>query len=464
MSNQTFTLRSAMPVSATELYDWHSRPAAFSRLAPPWEAVKIIEKKGAFGDGHTVTLWASLLGPIGKRWVAELYDVIPGKQFRDRQLTGPFASWNHTHTMIPDGPTRSYLDDSVEYRVPFGAIGTLFGGGLVQSKLAAMFAYRHALTSSDLRRHNQFADRPRLKIVITGSRGLIGNELADFLSSGGHEVIRFVRGVVKPSAFDDGTKSVTWNPEELVDPALLEGVDAIIHLAGDGIADGRWSAAKKKRILRSRTVPTRKLAESIATMTRKPKVFLSASAIGIYGDRGDQELDETSPDGTGFLADVCQQWEVATEPAKDAGVRVVNLRTGVVQTPRGGALGKQLPAFKTGAGAVLGSGKQWVSWITINDLIGAFHHCMMTDTLHGPVNIVAPNPVTNRDYGRSLATVLGRPYLFTIPAPVLRTLFGEMADAALLGSAKIQPRKLLESGFHFDHATLESGLRFVLGR
>ena len=156
--------------------------------------------------------------------------------------------------------------------------------------------------------------------------------------------------------------------------------------------------------------------------------------------------------------------EAATEPAKLAGVRVVNLRTGVVQTPRGGALGKQLFPFKAGAGAVLGSGKQWVSWITIHDLIGAFHHCLMTDSLHGPVNIVAPNPVTNRDYGRTLAAVLHRPYLFTIPALVLRILFGEMADGALLGSAKVQPRKLLESGFHFDHTTLEAGLRFVLGK
>jgi uncharacterized protein (TIGR01777 family) len=192
-------------------------------------------------------------------------------------------------------------------------------------------------------------------------------------------------------------------------------------------------------------------------------VFVSASAVGVYGDRGDEELDESSPPGTGFLADVCKQWEAATEPAARAGVRVVNARIGIVLTAKGGALGKQLPAFRVGAGAVLGSGKQWVSWITLDDLIAAVRHCLTTDSLSGPVNLVAPQAVTNREFGRTLARVLRRPYLLTLPAVALRVLFGEVADDAMLASTRVAPRRLIESGFAFEHPRLEEALRCLLG-
>jgi hypothetical protein len=461
MANEVFELSSPMPASADEVYAWHARPAAFLRLHPAWDDLHVVAQKGRFGeDGYTITFFAPVLGPVGKNWVAEAYGFEPGRRFRDRQLHGPFAHWEHTHSMTPAGPDTSALTDHIEFRPPLGAVGRAFGSGIVRDRLRRMFAYRHALTASDLRRHRRHPGR--LRVAVTGSRGMVGTDLCQFLNTGGHDVVRFTRGTPPPPPFDDGTRSAAWDPDAPVDPKSLEGVDAVVHLAGENIAGGRWTDGRKTRIVESRTGPTRRLAEAAAKA--RPKVFVSASAVGIYGDRGDEELDESAPPGGGFLADVCKQWEAATEPAAAAGVRVVHLRIGVVLSPKSGALGKQLPAFQAGAGAVLGGGKQWVSWITVHDLVGAIYHAVMTESLSGPVNAVAPHPVTNREFGRVLAKVLRRPYLMTLPAPALRLMFGEVADAALLASMKVRPRKLTESGFAFDHPHLEDGLRFLLGR
>lgn len=457
----TFDFRSDMPASAEDVFAWHARPTAFLRLQPPWEPVEIVSKDGSFGDGHRVTFRTPVFGPVRMTWTAELHDVEPGRRFRDRQIVGPFAFWDHTHTMTPTGPDRSVLEEHIDYRLPVGSVGRLLGGGFVRRRLAAMFAYRHALTASDLRRLGRFRDRPT--VAITGSRGLVGTELTHFLTTGGHGVVRFLRGAAQPQSWDEGTRSVAWDPEAAVDPAALDGVDAVVHLAGENIGARRWNASRKRSILDSRTGPTRRLAEAVAKSGRV-KVLVSASAVGIYGDRGDEELDESSPPGDGFLADVCKQWEAATEPAERAGVRVVHLRIGIVLSPKGAALGGQLPAFRAGGGAMLGSGKQWVAWITVNDLVGAIHHALMTASLAGPVNATAPHPVTNREFGRVLAAVLRRPYLMTLPGPVLRLLFGEMADAALLASMDARPRKLLASGFAFDHEDLEPALRFLHGK
>lgn len=462
----TFTRRSPMPASADALYAWHARPAAFGRLTPPWEDVRVVAREGAFGtDGYRVTLRAGLAGPVTETWVAEHLGFAPGREFRDRQLRGPFAAWEHTHRMIPDGPDASFLEDHVDYRLPLGGLGRLLGGGLVRRRLEAMFAYRHALTASDLRRHGLYADRPRLRVVVTGSRGLIGSELAAFLTTGGHAVTRLVSGGADPAA-DDGTTAVGWNPRAAVDPQTLAGCDAVVHLAAENVADGRWTEAKKQGIRLSRTVPTRHLAEAVAALPvgRRPKVFVSASAVGIYGDRGDEVLAEASEPGGGFLADVCREWEDATAPARAAGARVVNLRFGVVLSPKGGALAKQLPAFRAGGGATLGSGRQWLSWVAVGDAVGAIHHAIMTEGLSGPVNVAAPNPVTNRDFTKALGRALGRPAVLWLPRPALRVLFGGVADAALLASQRAVPDKLVTSGFAFDHPDIGGALRFLLGR
>ena len=466
MPNNTFTLRSPMPVSAEELYAWHARPLAFQRLQPPWENTTVVKQDGAFGtDGFRITMRTGLIGPVKGTWLAEAYDFQPGRQFQDRELNGPFAFWNHTHRFIPDGGHASFLEEHIEYRVPFGLPGRLFGGGMVKRRLAAVFAYRHALTASDLRRHATFAHKPRLTVAVTGSRGMIGSDIVPFLTTGGHTVVRLLTGDATPP-YDDGTKWVAWEPDAPLDPSALDGVDAVIHLAGDNVAEGRWSAAKKKRILDSRTGPTRNVAAAIAALPaeRRPKVFVCASAVGFYGTRGDEELTEESPAGTGFFPEVVKAWEDACTPARDAGVRTVNLRIGVALSLKGGALGKQLFAFKMGAGAVLGSGTQWQPWVTVNDIVGAIHHALMTDDLSGPVNAVGPNPVTNRAFAKTLGRVLRRPAFVWLPRLALRAMFGEVADEALLASMRARPAKLLAGGFRFEHAELEPALRFLLGR
>lgn len=463
MATDTFTLRTPMPASAEALYAWHARPLAFQRLVPPWEAARVVGQEGAFGTpGFRVRIRTGLFGPLKATWLAEGYDFVPGERFRDRQLKGPFAHWEHTHTFVPAGVQSSVLEEHIEYRLPFGAPGRLLGGGLVRRRLGAMFAYRHAVTAGDLKRHAPFAHLPRLTVAVTGSRGLVGSELVPFLTTGGHRVVRLVTGPERP-AFDDGTEWVNWDPNAPVPPDVLRDADAVVHLAGENVAAGRWGASKKARILNSRTGPTRHLAEAVAAQ-RRPIAFVCASAVGFYGDRGDEELTEASAGGTGFFPDVARAWEAACAPALAAGARVVHARIGVVLSPKGGALGKQLLPFKLGAGAVLGSGRQWVPWVTIGDTVGALHHALMTPAVRGPVNVVAPNPVTNRTFTKTLGRVLRRPAFFWLPRPALRVLFGQVADEALLASMNARPAALLARRFAFDHPDLEPALRFLLGR
>ena len=472
MANTTFVKDRAMPVSAQELFDWHARPSSFLRLVPPWEKMELVSIEGSFGVGQKLTMRTNILGPISKAMVAEITEVEPGDHFKDRQLTGPFAEWEHTHRMIAGEPeasatdtnNSSILEDSIDYRVPLGILGRAFGSGMVTNRLEQMFAYRHDVTASDLRRSAKFKDKPRLTVAITGSHGLIGTSLCHMLVGDNHKVIRLVRGEPKPSRFDDGTTQRKWNPQEKVPAGMLDGVDVLVHLAGESLVDGRWTKSKKEAIRNSRIIPTDHLGDAIRERHRDMKAFITASAIGYYGDRGNEIMDEESHPGEGFLPDVCKGWERTTDDVAKAGVRVVNVRTGIVLSAKGGALAKQLTAFKTGGGAKLGNGKQWISWISLHDMIGIYHQAILDDSLHGPIVATAPNPVTNRDFGRTLATVLGRPYLLTVPKSALRILFGQMADDALLASTRALPKKLEAEGFTFEHPKLEEALRFCLGR
>ncbi len=298
-----------------------------------------------------------------------------------------------------------------------------------------------------------------MKILVSGSSGLVGSALVPFLSSGGHEIVRLIRGWPQP-----GEAAVPWDPPAgRIEAARLEGLDAVVHLAGENIA-GRWTATRKARIRESRVQGTRLLAETLARLARPPKVFVCASAIGYYGDRGDAVLREDSPPGAGFLAEVCREWEAAARPAAEKGVRVVHLRIGVVLSPAGGALARMLTPFKLGLGGRIGAGGQFMSWIAIDDLTGAIHHALATESLRGPVNAVAPRPVTNREFTKTLGRVLGRPTLFPMPAFAARLTFGEMADELLLASARVEPAKLVTSGYRFRAPELEGALRHLLGK
>ena len=295
-----------------------------------------------------------------------------------------------------------------------------------------------------------------MKIVISGASGLIGTQLVATLKSSGHEVVQLVRRSATAG-------QIMWDPKSgKLDPVSLEGCDAVIHLSGAGIGDKRWSDAYRKEILDSRTATTLLLANTIASLQRKPSVFLSGSAIGIYGARGDEQLTETSAHGTGFLADVCKQWEAAAKPAIDAGVRTVFLRTGIVLSPKGGALKKLLPLFRLGVGGKFGNGKQWQSWISMDDEVASIIH-LLTANVSGAVNLTAPQPVTNAEFTKVLARVIKRPAIVPVPTFAPKILLGgELADALLFTGQRVMPQALTASGYVFKHSTLESALRSLL--
>ena len=297
-----------------------------------------------------------------------------------------------------------------------------------------------------------------MNIAVSGSHGFIGSALVGSLPAAGHRVTPLVRG---RSSVEGG---IAWNAEAAyVDTAKLEAIDAVVHLAGEPIP-GRWTPRKKARILESRVKGTRLIAEAISHLAKPPQVFVCASAIGYYGDRGEEILREESPSGGGFLAQVCREWEAATEPAAKKGIRVVNLRTGIVLGAGGGALAKMLTPFRMGVGGRIGSGRQYMSWIALDDLVGVVHHVLNTASLRGPVNAVAPDPVTNAEFTKTLGRVLSRPTIFPLPAFVVKLAFGQMGEEALLGSQRVEPARLQASGYKFRSPELEGTLRRAAGK
>ena len=458
MKLEHFVFRSPMPASADSVFAWHCRPGAFERLSPPLESVKVLERTGGVEDGGRVVL-SVRAGGFWRRWTAEHCDYEQGRQFCDVQTEGPFAQWRHTHRVVPDGPDKCFLEDDIEYALPFGFLGRLLGGSLVGRKLERMFRYRHRITAGDLCLHEKYSGGQPMKIAITGSTGLVGSALVPFLNAGGHHVTRIVR-----TSTTEG--DAVWNPGTgQIDAARLDGLDAVVHLAGENIAARRWNAEQKARIRDSRVQGTKLLCETLAKLQRPPRVLISASAIGFYGDQGDRELTEASPSGSGFLPEVCREWEAATEAAKKASIRVVQLRFGVILSPGGGgALAKMLTPFRLGLGGRIGNGRQWMSWIALDDVVGCIHHALATDSLHGPVNAVSPRPVTNREFTKTLGKVLWRPTLFPMPGFMARLAFGEMANELLLASTRVLPRALLDSGYRFLYGDLESALRHLLGK
>lgn len=473
--------RLRVPVPVAELWAWHERPGAFERLAPPWQRVEVVRTDGRLTNGARVELRARVapvpaLDPLARlvvreRWTIEHRDYYAGRQFRDVMLAGPFAHWSHLHRFRPQGADASLLTDEVGFALPLGTLGAAFGRSLVARELDRLFRYRHAVTAADLERHADAARRlataghaPRMTVAVTGASGLVGSALVPFLTTGGHTVVRIGRGAPAARAAPQ-LRDVQWNPADgRLDPAALEGVDVVIHLAGANVGE-RWTATHKRAILESRVAGTRLLARTIARLDRPPRALVSMSATGYYGDRGDELLDEASPPGRGFLAEVAQRWEAAADPARAAGVRVVHPRLGVVLTPTGGALAKFLLPFQVGAGGPTGSGRQWWPLVALDDAVGALHFMATCDELAGPAVVAVPGPVRNAEFARTLARVLGRPALVPTPAFALRLALGrEQADEVLLAGQRVVPRALLGAGFQFRHPTVEDALRFELGR
>ncbi len=453
------------PVAAAtpaELFDWHTRPGAFARLAPPWERIEVVGDFPQIVDGSRVVLRMAK-GPLRVRWVAEHQRVRPGVGFRDVQVEGPFALWEHDHLFEPHAEGGAMLHDRIRFRPPGGALGRLLMGGALRRDLGRTFAYRHATTAADLELHALYRERRRLKVAVTGAGGLVGRTLCGLLTTGGHEVLRLVRPG-SPGADDRSPGTAVWDPPRgLLEPSALEDLDALVHLAGESIASGRWTARRMERIRDSRVDGTRKLVASLGRLERPPRILVSASAVGLYGDRGDEPVDESAPPGDGFLADVCASWEAAALAAGELGARVAVARFGVVLSPAGGFLARVLPPFRLGLGGRLGDGRQRVSWISIDDAAAAILHVLMTDTLAGPINLTAPQALTNRELTATLGSVLRRPAVLPLPAAAARALFGRLADETMLAGVRAAPARLLASGFRFRHPEPEPALRHLLG-
>lgn len=463
MSIQIFERTVDSPASAQETFEWHVRPGALRRLLPPWDSATVVSGSGpterlAVGARTTIRVG---LGPVGIRWIAEIAELDQGATyFVDTQIKGPFNSWDHRHQIVVKGE-RSALTDHIEYALPMGFLGRTFGGGAVRKKLDRMFAWRHRVMLHDLDAHGRAAATGFVgkRIAITGASGLVGSSLAAFLRTGGHEVLELVRREPK------GAHEVRWDPAAgTVDHGALEGIDALVHLAGESIFGLRWTTEKKRRIVESRVKGTRAIVSAISAMKAPPKVLVCASAIGFYGGRGEEVLTEGSAQGTGFLADTCAAWEGEVSALRKD-VREVRGRIGVVLDAGGGALKTMLPAFQLGGGGRLGSGRQWFPWIALDDLIGAFHRAMYDDGLAGPLNFVAPGEVRGKEFAKCLGRVLMRPTILPAPRFALHAVLGkEQADEMLLASVRVRPQGLQEAGFPYRYPDLQGALKHALGK
>jgi uncharacterized protein (TIGR01777 family) len=457
----TIEFASRLPHPAGDVFDWHARTGAFERLVPPWAPVRLESLEG-IREGDRAVLRIGP-GPVALKWVAEHHDVVEGRQFCDRQVQGPFARWDHTHRFDPDDDApdaRSTLVDHIEYELPGGSLGAAAAPYLLEPELERQFRYRHRVTHRDLALHERYNPEGRaLTVAVSGSSGLVGSALCAFLSAGGHRVKRIVRS--GPTGEDE----ILWNARtNTVEAGGLEGVDAVVHLAGENVF-GLWTDEKKTRIARSRTDGTRLLADALAGLDDPPDVFVSASAVGYYGDHGAGVVTEdTEPRDAGFLGRVCREWEAAADPAREAGIRTVHPRLGIVLTPAGGALRMMLPAFWLGLGGRVGAPDQYFPWIALDDVLGGLYHAIWTESVEGPMNLTAPQPVTMQTYTKTLAGRLNRPAFLNVPTPAVRTLGGEMADEMLLQSARVLPDRLTDTGYDHGYPTLDEALRHLVGK
>jgi uncharacterized protein len=435
-------------------------PGAISRLSPPWDPLKILQSDRGIHVGASVVMKMKA-GPFGFTWRAKHTEYIENQLFKDIQTKGPFSMWEHTHGFVADGDHASFLTDVIEYRLPFHFIARRFFEGLIQRKLTRIFSWRHRTLARDLADHLSSVSQQPLNILISGAGGVIGSALIPYLTTAGHRVVRLVRTRGKIAE-----NEVFWDPYTgILNVEALGPIDAVIHLSGDNIGEGRWTQGKKKKILESRTVTTRFLTQILLKLNPKPKVFICASAVGYYGHHENRLFTEEDGPGKDFISDVCVKWENCAVPARESGIRLVLLRLGVVLTPAGGALARLLLAHRLGFGVKkIGKGNQFISWVGIDDVLGAIRHILFQSEIDGPVNLVAPCPATNLKFNLILARVLHCPARIVVPATAVNLIFGQMGREILVSGIRVAPEKLLESGYRFRHADLEGALRHVLGR
>jgi uncharacterized protein (TIGR01777 family) len=460
MTHNIYIKRTRINAPVHRVFHWHARDGAILRLTPPWAPIKLIHRSGEGIQKGVKVCFRLKMFKIPLLWKAEHIDYKEDTLFKDHQIQGPFSKWEHTHRFKNINPTQCILDDSIEYALPLHPLGTAVMEAFVEKKLKQVFTYRHNTTIADIAAHQSRKQHSPLKILISGASGLLGSTLIPFLRTGGHTVLQLVRRQPKKE-----NNEIRWDPANgTIDLDDTDMIDAVIHLSGENIGEGHWSPEKKKRIIDSRVKSTRLIAETISKMKNPPKVFLSASAIGFYGHRGDILLDESDTTGNDYISDVCRMWEESADTAVAAGIRTVFLRIGIVLSPQGGALGKLLFPFQMGIGGKIATGRQYMSWISIDDTIGAIHHALFERNISGPVNLVSPNPATNHEFTKVLAKVLSRPAYFTVPKFAIETVFGEMGRETILSSTRVKPGVLMETGYSYRHPDLETALRHLLGK
>lgn len=454
---QTLIQKSTFSASAQSLYSYHAQAGALERLIPPWDKVTILKRHGGLGEGGRTSLQLHI-GPFSTQFEAHHLKAIEGVMFEDIQHKGPFQYWHHNHH-FEDTPKGGLLTDHVRYQLPFHKLLPPFIKNYISNNLDRTFKYRHKIIENDLKRHSQYSTKKPLTFLISGASGVLGKELIPFLTVGGHKVWTLVRRKPRPNS-----QEIFWDPVEgTIDIEAIPRIDTVIHLAGEYIGLGRWSDNKKREVIESRKRGTDLLATTIAGLKEPPSVFLSSSAIGYYGDCKTTLIDEAHHRGHGFMAEVCDTWEKATQPAIDAGIRTVQLRMGVALSARGGALQRLLQIAPIGFPKSLGNGKQFTSWISSGDMLAAMLHCICTESISGPINIAAPNPVTNEELLYTLARLKKKPIFPRVPPSYLTFFYGEMAREIALSSCRVSAQKLINSGFVFEHNTLEEAIKSQLG-
>lgn len=445
-----------MACSPREAFDWHKGDGVVARLTPPWVRYTHLERRGGLEAGASTTLTLKI-GPLPVHWRSVHTACEEGARFTDTMVEGPFALFEHTHLFEADG-SGCLLTDTIRYRLPLAPVSHWAAGSWVERDLARMFRYRHLITSRDLAMRRFTGGAPPMTLAVSGASGVIGSALVPWLRSQGHRVLTLVRRTAS------GADEISWDPGRgTLESEKLQGCDVLIHLAGENIGDGRWTPEKRARIIESRVAGTSLLARTVSRLENGPKLFLSASAVGFYGNRRADEVTETDPCGQAFISEVCRRWEEAAEANwTRPGGRLVTLRIGVVLTPSGGALARLLPVFRAGLGGPLGRGDQYMSWISMADVLGALAHIMGTPAISGPVNLTAPHPVTNREFTRTLAGGLKRCAVASLPAAAVTAAFGEMGREVLLEGVKALPDLLQKTGYSFIHPTLAEALDEVL--
>lgn len=465
--SRLFEWNSEFSCSAEKLFQYHANPGAIDRLIPPWENVSVVERGDSIAVGTEVVLQQKL-GLFKLRWLARHTQLDAPRSFQDTQISGPFAAWQHDHLFEPKGPDRCLLHDLIHFDLPWSPLSNP-AVPMVRGILRRMFVYRHETTRRDLDLQDYLdtwlAGR-KLRIAITGSSGLIGSRLVALASVLGHQVVRITRPESRSASSKIGTvgQQVVWDPNSgFSDLDAMQDLDAVVHLGGFGIAEKRWTEETKRKIRASRIDGTHALVQALRKLSSPPKALVCASGVGIYGDCGNRECLEDSPPADDFLGQVARDWEEAAKTYTETGNRVAVGRLAMVLHPRQGALAKMLPLFRWGLGGQVGSGKQYWSWIHVDDAAAAFLFLAACPEATGPYNFAAPHATTNSEFTRLLGRAVSRPAWLPAPAPALRIAMGEMADALLLASTRAIPHKLEHIDFPFRARRLEDALGQLLG-